>query len=78
MYICVREFNAVQFIVNCFEPMLSRGVVISSSSPVSTFEGAVIMYECGEGFQPADAVVTSVCGGDGLWTPNTAIHTCTG
>lgn len=60
---------------NCFEPVLSRGVMLLSST--STFPGAVIMYNCSEGFQPG-TINSSVCGDNGLWSPNATLHTCTG
>ena len=64
------------FQVNCFRPIFSEGVVVLSTS-LSTFEGDTVVYKCGEGLYPAD-VVTSVCGGDGQWTPDLALHTCSG
>ena len=72
------QFGYNYLVVNCLEPVLSRGVGISSSLPASTLVGDEIMYKCREGFQPADTVVTSLCGADGLWRPNTILHTCTG
>ena len=43
----------------------------------STFPGAVIMYNCSEGFQPG-TIQTSVCGDNGLWDPNPTLYTCRG
>ena len=64
-----------QFPANCFAPVLSRGVVLLSST--STFAGGVIIYNCNEGFQPG-TINMSVCADNGQWDPNPTLHTCTG
>ena len=66
----------------CFLPELSRGAVVLPRSynfiKQIYFSGDEIMYECVEGFQPADNGI-SVCSVDGVWTPNaTLLHACTG
>ena len=53
---------------------MSSGIQLNISS---ANEGAVIMYECMSGFQPQETI-TAVCGRDGRWSPDPALHNCIG
>ena len=47
------------------------------SDLTATNAGAEITYQCGPGFQPQN-ISTAVCGSNGLWSPDPALHDCTG
>ena len=44
---------------------------------LDTSEGAEIMYQCKSGFQPQETI-TAVCESNAQWSPDPALHNCTG
>ena len=63
------------FPAGCPRPSVPVNGMISGLT--ATNEGAEITYQCGPGFQPQN-ISTAVCGSNGLWSPDPALHDCTG
>ena len=61
--------------VGCSFPSLPVNGMISDLT--ATNEGAEVTYQCGPGFQPQN-ISTAVCGSNSLWSPDPALHNCTG
>ena len=62
------------FPAGCPHPSVPVNVIFNLTA---TNEGAEITYQCGPGFQPQN-ISTAVCGSSGLWSPDPALHDCTG
>ena len=58
--------------VVCEEPTTSSGVVVLE--PHNTTVSSFIFYRCQSGFTPSNS--SSVCGEDGMWTPDPSQVTC--
>ena len=65
--------------VACELPVVSSDVMLRISGPRQTLytEGTEIMYKCRPKLQPQNNI-TSVCESDGRWSPDPALHNCTG
>ena len=69
--------NVNYFPAGCPRPSVPVNGMISNLT--ATNEGAEITYQCGPGFQPQNIYIfTAVCGSNGLWSPDPALHDCTG
>ena len=67
--------QCIYFPAGCSLPSVPINGMISGLT--ATNEGPEITYQCGPGFQPQN-ISTAVCGSNGLWSPDPALHDCTG
>ena len=76
LYYCKMQCKRMMYFpAGCPSPSVPVNGMISGLT--ATNEGAEITYQCGPGFQPQN-ISTAVCGSNGLWSPDPALHDCTG
>ena len=64
-------------LVTCeFPAGVSPNVLLPDDMPPYS-EGAEIIFQCMPGFQPQENI-TTLCGSNGLWSPDPTLHNCTG
>ena len=67
-------YVALNLVVSCGAPSFACGMSVEPFS--GTTVGSGILYQCQQGFPQEGR--TSVCGGDGRWSPDPATLLCEG